>query len=270
MQKAHSKLRIYLTVFILVFFPPALLIYILYQIIKPAIQGQPPEGPKYVVWVLSLIFWGTILFVPIPSLGLDLTYERNFLISKIILIVELIILLLNLFLIERTFRNYSKENPFIPLKRFKIDILLVLIFLFSLFPLLVLIFPNIWSMDPNDYVHPIILSFYICLINKYYIGVLIGFLVVGLLAPILEEIIFRGLLLEESHDIHREKWVRWIIDISVCLFFAFLHMPISFIFPFIFSALAIFIKRRTKSLIPPMIMHTLWNSSILVSIIYHN
>jgi membrane protease YdiL (CAAX protease family) len=93
----------------------------------------------------------------------------------------------------------------------------------------------------------------------------VGFLSIGISGPIVEEIIFRGLLLEKSHEIQRSKSMRYFLDFVVCLFFALLHIPISFIAPLILAATFIYVRRRTGSLLPSIFMHASWNSSILIA-----
>ena len=97
-------------------------------------------------------------------------------------------------------------------------------------------------------------------------SIILGFLSIGILGPVIEEFIFRGLLLEESHEGQRKKWMRFLLDDLVCLFFAALHIPVSFFAPLLLAAAFIYIRRRTKSLVPSIFMHIAWNTSMLAVI----
>jgi membrane protease YdiL (CAAX protease family) len=75
------------------------------------------------------------------------------------------------------------------------------------------------------------------------------------------------MLLEDSHEKKRSKGMRFVLDSVVCLFFALLHLPVSFIAPLILAVAFIYVRRRTGSLLPSIFMHASWNSSILIAML---
>jgi len=131
-------------------------------------------------------------------------------------------------------------------------------------PFFLYLFPEAIPSDPSDEKHPLIIAFSVSLRNSSYFYIIIGFLSIGLFGPILEEFIFRGLLLEETHDQNRKKWVRYLLDALVCLFFAVLHIPVSFFIPLVAAIAFIYVRRRSKSLLPSIFMHIAWNTNLLI------
>ena len=247
--KKMRKRTLYILAVVFAVCPPLLLIPMLVSVIKPAIRREIPKGLAYITWVVSLIFWGAIFSLPYGLIGSVNEGFKNIDFAGTFLVIHFITTIVGIFLILRTVKNWIKSNSYIPLRKFKIDGLISVFFLLSFLPILSLKFPNFLETKIS---HPALAS------------ILLGFLVVGILGPIFEEFVFRGLLLESSHDLRRSSSIRWILDISVCLFFALLHFPVSFIFPFIFSASAIFIRRKTGSLVLPIIAHIIWNSSTII------
>ncbi len=127
--------------------------------------------------------------------------------------------------------------------------------------------PKAIFLNQNDMTHPLFAAFMSLLKSESCFFLVIGFLSIGIFGPILEEIIFRGLLLEKSHEIGRSKVMRCFLDSVVCLFFALLHFPISFVSPLILAAAFIYVRRRSGSLWPSIFMHASWNSSILIAML---
>ena len=259
--KKMRKRTLYILAVVFAVCPPLLLIPMLVSVIKPAIRREIPKGLAYITWVVSLIFWGAIFSLPYGLIGSVNEGFKNIDFAGTFLVIHFITTIVGIFLILRTVKNWIKSNSYIPLRKFKIDGLISVFFLLSFLPILSLKFPNFLETKIS---HPALASILLGFQLKYYWIVITGFLVVGILGPIFEEFVFRGLLLESSHDLRRSSSLRWILDISVCLFFALLHFPVSFIFPFIFSASAIFIRRKTGSLVLPIIAHIIWNSSTII------
>ena len=69
----------------------------------------------------------------------------------------------------------------------------------------------------------------------------------GFFGPVLEEIIFRGMLLEDCTKKREVKAVIF-LDFVACLFFALLHVPVSFVVPLILAVAFIYVRRRSASL----------------------
>ena len=97
-------------------------------------------------------------------------------------------------------------------------------------------------------------------------GVIYALAVVNLviLAPILEEVIFRGYVLDTCRGFFQEREA---VIISSC-FFGLIHFfygPIGIILISIGGGLYAWIRLRTNSLIPAIICHSIWNGiSVLV------
>ena len=259
--------KAYLWAFLWVLCPPLLLIPFVTFIIRPAIKGKEPKGIKYVFWVISLIFWGVILDSPLGVIESILIALKNVYLSQITLVIDLIISILTIFLIYLAFRKSKNLHLYLPLNKFKIKWYMILLMLLSFFPLIIIIFTVPAESYRESIAHPLMIALINCIVNKFYIGVIIGFLGIGIFGPVLEEFIFRGLLLEQSHDLKRSKFKHYILDLIVCIFFGLLHLPLYFISPFIFSVIAIFLRRKTKSLIPSILMHCIWNTCVTVQTI---
>ncbi len=259
--------KAYLWGILLGIFPPLLIILFIISVIKPAIKGKEPDGMKYVLWIFSLIFFSTIFYIPFGELESISKVLKDINSSHIILILDLIFMILTILLIYWTFRKSRNIHLYLPIKKFKIKWYVVLLTLISFLPLIVLATSESPESYKENIAHPLRLALITCLVNKSYIGLIIGFLGIGIFGPILEEFIFRGLLLEQSRDLKRNKFMRFLMDFFVCLFFALIHLPVSFIFPFILSWVMIIIRRKTGSLIPTIIMHCIWNICIWIQTI---
>jgi len=262
----HSTRNINFWAILWAIFPPILIFALFWAIIRPAIKGKEPNGVFYILWILGLICLGSILQLPfgsIDSVAQALTEPD---VCRAILIVDGFATVICILLIVFTFRK-NIPNTYIPIKEFKIDRTVAILWLLSLLPLLNLISDKPFFSNPNDIVHPVLAAFAVSLKNGSILPTTIGFLSVGLFSPVLEEIIFRGLLLESSHEEKRSKDMQYALDILVCVFFAILHLPISFFVPLIIAAALIYVRRHTGSLLPCICMHASWNCSILIAIL---
>lgn len=262
-----SKRTLYLSAVLWAVCPPSLIVFIIIWVIKPAIKGRIPGGISYVLWILGLMAWGEFLKLPFGSVETISQALKDPTLSRLTLYAETIGSIASILLVIFTFRKIRIPNPYLPLNSFRVDKTIILLWLLSFLPLLRIVLPKSISTDSGDAFHPLIIAFVSCIRNGVTFPIVIGFLSIGLLGPIFEEIIFRGLLLEESREKERKKWVRVSLDLMVSLFFAVLHLPVSFVIPFILALATIYVRRRSKSLLPPMVMHISWNSSILFTIL---
>lgn len=248
-------------------FPPLLLLILIKAIIRPAFTGKVPQGISYFLWILGLIFIGTFSQVPVGSIEQISKALESTTFSAQFLTIDVFFIIIGLSLILFTFRAHGLPNPYLPLKRFKFDSLFIMLSPIAFLPLSTLLVTDFWTSDPGAIAHPLIIAFFKSFESGSHLGIVAGILSIGVLGPIFEEFIFRGLLLEHSHELKRRKIIRYVLDFLVCIFFAVIHLPVSFVFPFIFSALMIFLRRRTHSLIPSIILHCIWNCSLLASIL---
>ena len=249
-------------------FPPVIIFCFLYYVVKPAIRGKEPNGVGYVLWVLGLILVGTVFIMPFGSMSQVFAALQSPVICRSILTTDVIASLVTIGLIVLTFRKKGIPNPYVPIRRFQFDSTVLLLWLLSLLPLVTLLLPPSTVADLKRIGHPLMIAFVNSFRAGLYGSALVGFVSVVIVAPILEEIVFRGLLVEKSHDLRRRKTVRRLLDLLVCLFFAALHLPVAFVTPFLLAAAFIYVRRRTGSLVPSMVMHASWNYSVLVAVIW--
>ena len=86
-----------------------------------------------------------------------------------------------------------------------------------------------------------------------------GYAVVCLLAPIAEELVFRGAILRTLLEWKPER--RWLMIVLSALFFALSHMnPAQFLHPFLIGLLLGWMYERTGSVLPGIIYHWINNT----------
>ncbi|MEO7988521.1 MAG: CPBP family glutamic-type intramembrane protease [Chryseolinea sp.] len=101
-------------------------------------------------------------------------------------------------------------------------------------------------------------------INKYY-HPMIGALFVVILVPIYEEVIFRGVILSAIEKHFKFVWA----NIFQATLFALLHMELKFIpFYILFGFLAGYLRSRSQSLLPGIVMHIVNNFMAFLSILW--
>jgi membrane protease YdiL (CAAX protease family) len=261
------KAKIFFWAILWAIFPPVLIFGLLIAIVKPAIRGREPDGINYILWIFGLMFLATIFYLPFGSINAISEALQNPEVCRALLLSDAIATIISISLIILTFRKRKIPNPYIPIHKFKVDKPIIILWFLSLSPLLRLLLPVTISHNPDNVVHPLIIAFTSSLQSGSYYSLVIGFLTFGLFGPVLEELIFRGLLLEQSHEKERRKVVRYLLDFAVCLFFALLHLPVSFIVPLILAVAFLYVRRRSNSLLPSIVMHASWNTSILITIL---
>lgn len=247
--------------------PFAFPIFLLYSVLKPAVRGREPDGFAYVLWVIGLVFFNSIGMAPFGLVTTISGAMQSPSFRLFVLTTDIVASVATILLIALTFRKRGIPNSFIPFRRFQINKRVILLWVLSFLPLASLLLPVSSQLDPREIIHPLILTFIASLKAASYGSVALGFVSFVLLAPILEEVIFRGLLVEESHERRRRKVNRYFLDFLVCLLFATLHTPIAFVMPFLLAVGFIYVRRHTGSLVPSMVMHASWNMSVLVSVV---
>src|SRR5690606_13035237 len=103
----------------------------------------------------------------------------------------------------------------------------------------------------------------IALIDKY--GIITTFLLVAVLVPIYEEVIFRGIVLSST-----EKHIGFIsANILQAVFFALIHDSL-FLFPFyfLFGLICGYLAKKSGGLLGGIIFHSINNSLAILSIYY--
>tara|TARA_B100000029_G_scaffold169637_1_gene165884 strand:- start:4 stop:861 length:858 start_codon:yes stop_codon:yes gene_type:complete len=87
------------------------------------------------------------------------------------------------------------------------------------------------------------------------------FLLIAVFTPIVEELLFRGLVL----DLLSENYGKWISILVSSVIFGFLHIhPISIFNAFCGGMIYGYLRIRTDSLWPSIILHALWNGHLVV------
>jgi len=84
------------------------------------------------------------------------------------------------------------------------------------------------------------------------------YIATGLLAPVIEEIVCRGIIVDILKKKHKSVFV---VIVSSLIFYVIHGNPIN-IGAFIFGIFASFTVLKTKNIIPGMIMHLIWNQII--------
>ena len=98
-------------------------------------------------------------------------------------------------------------------------------------------------------------------------GIIVSIVLWGLVAPFVEEVVFRGVVLGALSDL-MPAWVA--VAVSACLF-AGVHFSLYLFVPFVVAGVALaIVARRTGSLWPAVILHSLYNlSSVLLAYVLH-
>lgn len=92
-----------------------------------------------------------------------------------------------------------------------------------------------------------------------------GYLVVGLLAPLVEELVFRGAVLRALLQWKRNPWIGIVIS---ALLFAFIHMnPVQMPHAFLIGILLGWMYYRTDSIIPGVVYH--WVNNTVAYVMYN-
>ena len=84
------------------------------------------------------------------------------------------------------------------------------------------------------------------------------YIATGLLAPVIEEIVFRGIIVDILQKKHKSVFV---VIVSSLIFYVIHGNPIN-IGAFIFGIFASFTVLKTKNIMPGMIVHLIWNQII--------
>ena len=268
-QRQANRRRLYikypLIAVLLGLFRPLVVVFVLFGvvtiIVKPAWMQRLPQGGKYLGWVLALIFLAPLSLVPfarIKSIADALSRPD---VGLSVLFTTVIVYSLFIWLMFRATQN-AEQSQYLPFRNFRVNPGFILALLFSASPL-------VWGNFEGSFakphtIHPLLLAI-VASIKPYPVTTLIlGIVGLGIIVPIFEEMVFRGLLFEPIRNKLPTEQQRIWLDISVCLFFALLHLPRSFVTPLLLSFVFISFRKSTNSLLPSTILHAVWNISITV------
>lgn len=172
------------------------------------------------------------------------TELNNYLNSKAFIITLITFIIFGIIFILKN-KNYQKENSKINLKNI-ISIALLGIF--------ISLFYNIFIYNINNVIH---------ITNNYYISsvpLIILILTSGIMGPILEELLFRGIVYNKLLTFNNHKQA----CIITSVIFSLMHYPniINMIYTFILSFILIYLYDKYKTLKAPIILHISVNTTI--------
>lgn len=172
-----------------------------------------------------------------------------------------------LLMVIATFSLFNKERiKYLYQSHIKVPRLIVMGLGFVVFNLLFLyVYKSIFGgvEEINAYYALNIRESIIALIDKY--GIIATFLLVAVLVPVYEEVIFRGIILSST-----EKHIGFIsANILQAVFFALIHDSL-FLFPFyfLFGIICGYLARKSGGLLGGIIFHSINNSLAILSIYY--
>lgn len=93
-------------------------------------------------------------------------------------------------------------------------------------------------------------------------SLLLFFISVGVLSPIIEELVFRQILLQDG--MFNKSWANALLS---SIIFSLAHSPNNlylFLYYFLFGSILVYIRLKTKSVQYSAITHILWNSGIVI------
>lgn len=169
----------------------------------------------------------------------------NFLNSNAFLITLITFIIFGLIFI----RKYKKTNG-----KLKNKISIKTIFFIAITGIFISIFYNTLILNINDVIH---------ITDNYYISsvpIYILILTTGLMGPILEELLFRGIIYNKLLTFNNYKKS----SIITSIMFAIMHFPnfITMIYTFFLSFILIYLYDKYKTLKAPIIFHIAINTTI--------
>lgn len=172
------------------------------------------------------------------------TELNNYLNTKAFIITLITFIVFGLVFIFKN-KSYHKDHSKLNLKS---------IILISLLGIFISLFYNIFIYNINNVIH---------ITNNYYISSIPLFILIltsGIMGPILEELLFRGIVYNKLLTFNDHKKA----CIITSIIFSIMHYPniINMLYTFILSFILIYLYDKYKSLKAPIIMHILVNTTI--------
>ncbi|MCP4631789.1 MAG: CPBP family intramembrane metalloprotease [candidate division Zixibacteria bacterium] len=223
---------------------------------KPQKKFQDPDYPDFkqgIYLVIRLLILAFLIFTPVVII--KMLWGSGFLYYKLQIIAEIGVLLL--ILKHTTLKSGLPFTEFVPIKKINSTLLIWMCVSLVGFYFSVSIIDNLieFLLPSPDFFKELYLDEF----ANPFIGIIFGVI----LAPATEEIFGRGILLR---GFLRNYSRRNAILLSA-VFFALIHMnPWHFVSPFLLGILFGWWYVNTKSLLPSLIGHSLYNSITLVII----
>tara|TARA_B110000014_G_C20113748_1_gene587541 strand:- start:192 stop:1214 length:1023 start_codon:yes stop_codon:yes gene_type:complete len=205
-----------------------------------------------ILWAIVLVI-GTIILAELLILfggGIDLSYEVSSLITQISLLVIFLFLIYRSMGFEYAKSMFRMDSNWMNVAWLVLIVMSIdLIIESSLFAMIenigIEVEEESYWYDPESVNNLMIYS--LAVVNMV------------ILAPVMEEVVFRGYVLDSCRGFFQEREA---VIISSCLFglIHFFYGPIGIVMISIGGALYAWIRLRTNSIIPAIICHSLWNA----------
>lgn len=214
------------------------------------IKGKLPKKAWFALWFLLLVF-GPVFYFFLKEIAFN--YQLNTSLSLLFLFWEILLIIILLL----TIRNEGSYH--FKIHQFKIDNKIFFILLYSILPMFN--FHNPVIIQEN---HPLIKDLIYFIQNKNVAATLVMVILIGFTTAIFEELLFRGILCKKLESL-KKHYSEWGIYSIISIFFGFLHAEV--LSAFLFSLILFYLKKNTSNLLPGIIAHLFWNTSICIKLI---
>lgn len=247
-------------------FPPLFVIpliyYFFYKPLKDGVIGG--SHTRFYYWGSLITSLSLLAGLPIRNLSYASLALNNPSSAQIYIFASFVLAILSIIILFVSIRNEPDKKQFLPIHNFVPDKLFLLCLTFSFLPLLSIIFGKTITLDQIS--HPFSYAIAVVFKDKSYFAVAIGFLEISITTAILEESFFRGILLRDYFKLG--KFGQRNLLLLTALYFAICHIPIAFVFPFIFALFVNRIRLAYNNLLPTIVLHALWNANVTIAILF--
>lgn len=258
--------RIWFWAIAITLFPPLLFIPLVYYFFYLPLKNGVIGGSR-----LRFYYWGSLVAglsvfaaIPLPkakSLQPIYDYLIQSYYAEYFLLASFALSVLSIVIMFVSTRNEVDQKQFLAMRKFRPDKLFFLFVLLAFFPYVSFLFTKN-SISYDDIRHPFAFAIASVFGAKYYFATFIGFLTISVTTAIIEESFFRGILLRDYFHLSRFK--RNALLLVAALYFGFCHMPVSFLFPFLFGLCINRVRLGYNNLLPGVILHALWNANLII------
>lgn len=261
--------RIWIWIVFIALFPPLIVVPLIQYFFYFPVRDGVISGSRVRFYGWASFILGLTAFASIPmSLDKKIDFIKVYKYlsdptnSSTFILLTFLLQILSIFLLYYSTRNEPEQKQFLPVRKFSPDKLFFICLALAFFPYISYFSLKTLSLD--DIMHPSAYSLGIAFINKNYISAFISFLSISILTAIIEESFFRGIILRDYFNVDKKR--KYLLLFLAALYFAYVHMPISFIFPFIFALFINRVRLAYNNLLPGIILHAVWNANIIILI----